>query len=219
MRTPAFVLPLVASAAAAAVGNVLPLPMGEIGWEGPATPGGPSVKVWGNSFEDIEAKIKKDHPGFSIYLDAPQEDTTGSSEAPEVAARAALLQKRVNCDTRFGEVIPYYAEQGISNLRRINGNNCWARARHCIRTQCVGGAGIGLCNDNYNDINIPCTRVAEMAEHVTRNCWKMDTVCRPGQGCHGENETTFGQEFDGGNFNVIVGQCSFFGGGERPVKA
>lgn len=59
MRSAAFILPFVASAAAAAVntGNPtaveggLPLPLGEIGWEGVVTPGGPSVKVWGASFE------------------------------------------------------------------------------------------------------------------------------------------------------------------------
>jgi hypothetical protein len=61
MRSAAFILPFVASAAAAAVntGNPtaveggLPLPLGEIGWEGVVTPGGPSVKVWGASFEVI----------------------------------------------------------------------------------------------------------------------------------------------------------------------
>jgi hypothetical protein len=39
---------------------------------------------------------------------------------------------------------------------------------------------------------------------------EMDTVCRPGQGCHGEIKTTFSQNVDGGNNNVIVGQCSMF---------
>lgn len=32
-----------------------PLPLGELGWEGSITPGGPVVKVWGESFDVSEA--------------------------------------------------------------------------------------------------------------------------------------------------------------------
>ncbi|KAH7347503.1 hypothetical protein B0T11DRAFT_359937 [Plectosphaerella cucumerina] len=226
MRSAPFILPFVASAAAAAVntGNPtaveggLPLPLGEIGWEGVVTPGGPSVKVWGASFEDIEAKIREDYPEFSIY---EEEEQTGpeTSPVPEVVTRAALEKRQRYCDPRFGRVMPHYIDQCISALRRINGNNCWARARHCIRNQCINGGAVGMCNDNHHDINIPCTRVADMAANIRQNCWEVDTACKAGQGCWGENHTTFGQLFDAGGFNVIVGQCGFFGNGQRPVKA
>jgi hypothetical protein len=39
----------------------------------------------------------------------------------------------------------------------------------------------------------------------------MDTVCRPGQGCQGENETTFGQDFDGGNYRSVQYVCFDYG--------
>lgn len=51
MKSAAVVLGLVASATAAAVGEKLPLPLGELGWSGSVTPGGPILEYWGTDFE------------------------------------------------------------------------------------------------------------------------------------------------------------------------
>ncbi|KAL0943370.1 uncharacterized protein CTRU02_201256 [Colletotrichum truncatum] len=219
----ATVLGFVASAAAAALATPsgLPQPLGELGWEGVITPGGPKVEVWGSSFEDIQAKIQVEHPKFSIYTHEEQAAPETSAD-PAVVARSKLERRwgRRVCDNRFGVVMPYFAEQAANNLRRINGNSCKARARTCIRTQCVGGAAIGICNDNHHQIDVPCTGVADMARHIYQNCWELDTDCKAGRGCEGSNHVTFGQLFsDHHTWNVIVGQCGYFGNGERPVKA
>ncbi|KAH7366977.1 hypothetical protein B0T11DRAFT_294852 [Plectosphaerella cucumerina] len=76
--------------------------------------------------------------------------------------------------------------------------------------KCVGGASTGLCNDNHRDIDISCAH-APTWQHIKWSCWKMDTVCRPGQGCQGENETTFGQDFDGGNYRSVQYVCFDYG--------
>lgn len=49
----AIFLSFIASAMTAAVPPSLqpPLPIGEIGWQGSVTPGGPMIEVWGQSFE------------------------------------------------------------------------------------------------------------------------------------------------------------------------
>ena len=48
----------VASAMAAVVppAPALPLPLGEVGWQGSVTPGGPTIEVWGESFEVRDAQ-------------------------------------------------------------------------------------------------------------------------------------------------------------------
>ncbi|KAL0943482.1 uncharacterized protein CTRU02_201369 [Colletotrichum truncatum] len=140
-------LGFVASAAAAAlsVRSEPPQPLGELGWEGAVTPNRPVLEVWGTSFEDIESKIRKDYPNFSIYTEEEQVDPETSAN-PAVATRGELERR-------------------------------W-------------------------------------------NCWELDTDCKAGRGCEGSNHVTFGQLFaDAGNWNVVLGQCSYFGNGERPVKA
>ncbi|TLD20689.1 hypothetical protein PspLS_08542 [Pyricularia sp. CBS 133598] len=88
------ILSLAAYASASAIGNIPPLPIGELGWEGSVVPGGPKVEVWGSSFEDIEAKIRKDHPEFSIY-NANETQTPGATENPSIAPRAVLEARQV----------------------------------------------------------------------------------------------------------------------------
>lgn len=46
---------LAASVSAAAVGTDLPLPLGEVGWSGSVTPGGPLLEYWGTDF-DVSAR-------------------------------------------------------------------------------------------------------------------------------------------------------------------
>ncbi|KAF5009150.1 hypothetical protein FDECE_4594 [Fusarium decemcellulare] len=221
MKLSLTMLGLVAAAAGAALpDDKLPLPLGQVGWEGRVTPDGPIEEYWGDDFDEIEAKIQKDHPGFSIYSDIDPEllepTSADESESPAVAVTRTLEKRNLNCQARFGTVNPFNVNGGINNLRRITAG-CKARARHCIRTQCVGDAGIGLCNDNHHDINIPCPRIADMATEIRGGCYRSDVCCRPApRGCEECNARTSGQKFDG-NHNVIVGACSFFAPGERPV--
>ncbi|KAH7353844.1 hypothetical protein B0T11DRAFT_300918 [Plectosphaerella cucumerina] len=197
----------------------LPLPLGEMGWTGSITPGGPVVQVWGADLDDIEAKIKKDHPEFSMYLDEPIQPLA-SSENPALEAREALSKRlNGNCDGRFGNAKVSGVNDGINSLRRVTAG-CSARARTCIRTQCNHDAAIGLCNDNYHDITVRCTDVANMAEEIRKSChWvKFPHVCPPGRPCTITDHWSHGQEFArAGPWNVIVGTCGFFGGGSRPV--
>ncbi|KAH7353391.1 hypothetical protein B0T11DRAFT_356454 [Plectosphaerella cucumerina] len=228
MKHVGVLLSLAAAAAGAAIGSRSlpesgpPLPMGEIGWEGSVIPGGPLVKIWGADLDDIEAKIKKDHPDFSMFLDVPNEaDPVESSENPAVEAVDALEKRRNgNCDSRFGKADVGYYNDGVHNLRRINGNRCVARARTCIRTQCVRTSAIGLCNDNHHEITVQCTDIANMADTIRLHCgfsrWPL--VCAPGRPCQILEHWTHGQEFaNSGNWNVLAGSCGYFGGGERPV--
>ncbi|KAH6685426.1 hypothetical protein F5X68DRAFT_233171 [Plectosphaerella plurivora] len=225
MKHFSILLSLVAAAAGAALSpradSGLTLPLGEIGWEGSVTPGGPVVKVWGADLDDIEAKIKKDHPEFSIWLDEPNEATPVESSAnPALEVRAALVKRlKGNCDSRFGRADVAYVNDCIINLRKVNGNRCSARARTCIRTQCVRSAAVGLCNDITYDITVNCTDVARMADTVRLACnWiRLPWVCAPGK-CNIQEHWSHGQEFSPGNtWNVIVGTCGFFGNGEKPV--
>ncbi|KAF6802194.1 secreted protein [Colletotrichum musicola] len=227
MRSSTVVLGLAASMASAAVvpiATIAPLPLGEIGWHGAPVAGGPEIDVWGDSFEDIEAKIKAEYnPDFSIYLQDEQE-APGTSDDPAVAARDQLERRarNRNCDKRFGEVVAYYAEQATNNLRRINGNSCKARARHCVRTQCVDGAAVGMCNDNHHDIDIACTTIADFAAEIQRGCYRTEPQCDAHGNCVVSpwRSYTVGQIFsDHLTWNVIVGHCTFFGSGTRPVKA
>jgi hypothetical protein len=56
MKSAVVVLGLVANAAAAAVGeNLPPLPLGELGWSGSVTPGGPVLEYWGQDFEVVNS--------------------------------------------------------------------------------------------------------------------------------------------------------------------
>ncbi|KAH7375439.1 hypothetical protein B0T11DRAFT_293122 [Plectosphaerella cucumerina] len=223
MKSAVIVLGLVANAAAAAVGeNLPPLPLGDLGWSGSVTPGGPVLEYWGQDFADIEAKIRKDYPDFSIYSETEVSTPVSESSAdPAVAARGVLEARHGprHCQTRFGEVNPFSVNSCISNLRRISGG-CKARARTCIRTQCVSGAAVGICNDNHHEINIPCPDIANMAENIKNWCYTHDTYCPPRGSCRDVNPRTSGQIFSNhSTWNVIVGACGFFGNGERPVKA
>ncbi|KAM5343657.1 hypothetical protein ACJ41O_012194 [Fusarium nematophilum] len=157
MRTAAVALSFVASATAAAINTTgPPLPMGELGWGGVVNPGGPKIEVWGNDLDEIEAKIKKYHHEFSIYSEEEEEVPEVSAD-PAVVARGVLEARLINrnCDTRYGEVNDYLVGVAIENLKRVAGNQCKTRARTCIRTKCVNGAAIGLCNDNYHEIVVP----------------------------------------------------------------
>ncbi|GKT61410.1 secreted protein [Colletotrichum tofieldiae] len=69
--------------------------MGEVGWQGSVTPGAPEIEVWGASFKDIEAKIRKEYdPDFSIYTEEEQE-VPGASEDPGLVARQHLERRMV----------------------------------------------------------------------------------------------------------------------------
>ncbi|KAH6843151.1 hypothetical protein B0I37DRAFT_357144 [Chaetomium sp. MPI-CAGE-AT-0009] len=232
MRSPFVILNFAASAAAAAISSSLPasapLPIGEVGWEGAVVPGEPAIVVWGDSFEDIEAKLQSDHPGFSIYQDEANVDEDGgfeeTSEDPALVARG-LLEARAdwgkhNC-LRGGWTYMEVVNSAIKNLNNIKGDTCRVRARKCVRMQCVKGSGVGVCNDNRHDIKLACTQVARMARHILLNCHKSDTICGPpGVGCIGTIPVTQGQVFSAeGKWNTIVGRCTFWGDGpERPVK-
>ncbi|KAL0929738.1 uncharacterized protein CTRU02_215381 [Colletotrichum truncatum] len=73
------------TAAALSVPAGPPQPLGEIGWEGIVTPGGPIV-------EDIESKIRKEQPDFSIYTKEEQASPETSTD-PTVISRG-LLERR-----------------------------------------------------------------------------------------------------------------------------
>ncbi|KAM0274303.1 hypothetical protein ACHAQH_007977 [Verticillium albo-atrum] len=224
MKPTSVLLGFAAHAAAAALGDNLPLPLGEIGWVGSVTPGGPELEYWGIDFEEIEAKIQKDYPGFSIYSDEPSKvselpEETNENPANTVRSILEARQGKRLCSTRFGEVNPFQVNTGINALRKITAG-CKARGRTCIRTQCRTHAAIGLCNDNTYEINIPCPQIATMAEKVKNDCYTHDVSCSFPSSCRDVNPRTAGQMFSpGGTWNVIVGYCTFFGNGERPVRA
>ncbi|WQF85226.1 hypothetical protein CDEST_10240 [Colletotrichum destructivum] len=224
MRSLIFLSLAAFSAAAAVDTSVAPLPIGEVGWEGVVVPGQPPIQVWGDSFEDIEAKIRVDHPDFSIYTEEVQEEPESSGNpSEEVVSLLANVNKDVskyNCN-RGGWVYDFTAWDAIEKVKKIAGNKCMTRARKCVRLSCVSGTAVGVCNDNTHDIHMPCSMVGRMADTIYRNCWKQDTICGPpGAGCIGTMPLTQGQAFSpGGTWNTIIGVCSFFGNGERPVKA
>ncbi|KAH8178519.1 hypothetical protein LIA77_00038 [Sarocladium implicatum] len=201
------------------------LPTGEIGWEGVVVKGEPPVEIWGATFEDIETKIReKYNKEFSIYT-KEENKIIATSENKALKARSKLesRSRNINCDARYGLAQSIYIEAGKDNLRRINGNSCKAKARTCIRTQCTYTSGIGICNDNTWAIDIPCTTIADMAHDIGTRCAWMDAPhCDPQGNCAVSpyNMWERGQAFSPGlSWNVIVGDCTFFGNGERPVKS
>ncbi|KAH7359256.1 hypothetical protein B0T11DRAFT_300182 [Plectosphaerella cucumerina] len=234
MRYPRVILGFAASVALSAavpspsvapLPGAAPLPIGQLGWEGVVIDGEPPVEVWGASFEDIEAKIRAQYnPDFSIYT-KEENKPPAVSENNALVARTQLeaRQRNINCDQRYGDAQSLYVDEGINHLRRVNGNSCKARARTCILNMCVWTSGIGMCNDNTWDIDIPCTTIADYAQVIGMNCAWM-----PHPECHGPDCTVApwnlfekGQAFSPHlSWNVIVGSCSFWGAtGERPVKA
>ncbi|EUC39436.1 hypothetical protein COCCADRAFT_174 [Bipolaris zeicola 26-R-13] len=172
--------------------------------------------------QDIEAKIKKDNPEFSIYL--PEEPARPESSVdPALTAKRTLetRQRDVNCDPRYGFGYIGDVITARDNLRRIAGNSCKARARTCIRTQCINDAAIGICNDNYHDIDIQCTQISDWTLVIVQSCQESVWHCpwTPGDQCVILSTTVRGQVFSPGKtWNVIVGSCGFFGNPERPVK-
>ncbi|KAH7347471.1 hypothetical protein B0T11DRAFT_333580 [Plectosphaerella cucumerina] len=233
MRSIAIIVGLAASAATAAVlpnqpVSAAPLPMGEIGWEGVVIPGQPAVEVWGATFEDIEAKIRKEYnPEFSIYS---EEIVTPPSitENPALLARKHLETRQTGliCNEYFGSTSTYYAEQARDNLRRISGNRCKARARTCIRMQCVQYAAITTCNDQWNkEVDVHCGMIADFADRIlyAPQCFRHAPVtCDAQNNCNHSplGHESFGQIFaNDRSWNVIISSCARWGSGERPVKA
>lgn len=107
------------------------------------------------------------------------------------------------------------------NLRRIAGNSCKARARTCIRTQCINDAAIGICNDNYHDIDIQCTQISDWTLVIVQSCQESVWHCpwTPGDQCVILSTTVRGQVFSPGKtWNVIVGSCGMITILESPSR-
>lgn len=116
----------------------------------------------------------------------------------------------------FGQVYASNVNDGIAHLRGVSAG-CSVAARQCIRTTCDGGAAIVLCNDNYNGITVPCGDIANMAQDINQSCmWSPSESCTP-FGCNPPVYVVSGQEFAGGGYNVIVGECGSFSAGGQPV--
>ncbi|KAH6663319.1 hypothetical protein F5X68DRAFT_251534 [Plectosphaerella plurivora] len=214
MRSIAIIVGLAATAVTAAVLPISrpPLPIGEIGWEGVVIPGQPAVEVWGSSFEDIEAKIRKEYnPDFSIYTEKI-ETPPSITENPALVARKHLETRQTGliCNEYFGSTSTYYAEEARNNLRRISGNRCKARPRTCIRMQ---------------DVDVHCGMIADFADRIlyASACFRhAPMTCDPQNNCNFSPlaHESFGQIFaNDRSWNVIISGCAIWGGGERPVKA
>nr|XP_036582083.1 uncharacterized protein CTRU02_08160 [Colletotrichum truncatum]KAF6790640.1 secreted protein [Colletotrichum truncatum] len=131
-------LGFVASAAAAAlsVRSEPPQPLGELGWEGAVTPNRPVLEVWGTSFEDIESKIRKDYPNFSIYTEEEQVDPETSAN-PAVATRGELERRWVsrlfNKREKYYPFCPVLLGHSTTNRAYMNLLGT-SHLRHAIRT-------------------------------------------------------------------------------------
>lgn len=76
--------------------------------------------------------------------------------------------------------------------------------------QCLGqGQGIGLCNDNHHNIDIPCSVAADMAQTILNKCVSFDINCNRNGDCTSSpwNWLSSGQIFSDQHYNVIVGGC------------
>jgi hypothetical protein len=150
------------------------------------------------------------------------------------------------CNEYFGSTSTYYAEQARDNLRRISGNRCKARARTCIRMQCVQYAAITTCNDQWNkEVDVHCGMIADFADRIlyAPQCFRHAPVtCDAQNNCNHSplGHESFGQIFaNDRSWNVIISSCgkqwfllaslekqhtdfnclARWGSGERPVKA
>lgn len=71
-----------------------------------------------------------------------------------------------------------------------------AGPRVCSVIACTRNAAVWLCNDNAGPIAPPCNSLASYVEDIISAC---------GLTYYHGHQFTRGQEFDTGNFNVVVG--------------
>ncbi|KAI2606781.1 hypothetical protein GGR54DRAFT_408896 [Hypoxylon sp. NC1633] len=158
--------------------------MTNLTWFGNISDGGPEVSFTGPSFSSIESQIRIANPNF-----------TWPVSNDEASIPKKDVQKLV-CDPNgvwWAQI--FRIKEGIEYLRGKTGQ-CYLGPgpRVCTRISCSYTSAIAWCNDNDTPIWIDCSLWADYAQDILDGCSVDDAAQR-----------VRGQQFDSGNWNIIVG--------------
>ncbi|KAI3321500.1 hypothetical protein HD806DRAFT_537173 [Xylariaceae sp. AK1471] len=169
-------------------------------WTGIIEAGGPEMSFNGTIDEvtqQIQA-VKKDFTWEGLRHDLGLGTTPSTSPQPQGATKRDKVG--IICDVQGeGKIGPY--TDNVADAQKLlekNTGTCSVGPgpRVCVAVACTNNAGVWLCNDNTGPIEQPCSSLASYVGDIIGKCgtpW-----------VHG-HKTTKGQEFDSGDFNVIVG--------------
>jgi hypothetical protein len=168
----------------------LPHPIGTFYYNG--TLGGHDVYLNGTA-QEIIAQFQDLHPEFTL----PEPKATRDIPADEIHAFTTRQNGAPLClpIAEWG----WLWAQGPATYKNVDflsslSFGCGVPARTCVRIACQQQSAIYLCNDNYYGLNLSCLALASNADNVCQKCGF--TL--------GNEWFCGGQEFNGGNFNVIV---------------
>lgn len=119
------------------------------------------------------------------------------------------MQTSINCGVGGnGPAENTYLQDGIDHLNSVTDHPCIMEAGPgvCTRVSCSDDTAIWVCNDNSYEIQHSCPDLATYAVDIRAKCHSYTVEM-----------TIRGEEYDSGNFHVVVGGDSCQTDNERPV--
>ena len=185
----------------------------DLTWTGKVGRGGPNVTMSGDSLSDIEHKLNDTQPGGFSWASVDgvtvKRDTHKKVQLYVLSVSLAkhlsltmLAQGKIDCSAGGDDwVSTDPIDEGIRYLHGISGD-CQVEKgfQVCARVSCSWNGGIWLCNDTRDKLSVPCRTIAEYTQDIRDKCW-FDAS----PGAPAFIPIVRGQEFDDGNWNIIVG--------------
>ncbi|KAJ0423208.1 hypothetical protein BJY00DRAFT_321902 [Aspergillus carlsbadensis] len=173
-------------------------------WDVQVTPGGELVTLNG-TIEEVHAELLRLNPNWDEDFPEAEE----AEDADELTERDfdfdsdLTLEKRTdftgskyNCFGSWGLAKSIAINQGITYLRKVNGNpRAAAGPGRCARVSCSYNSGIHWCNDSRSPKTLNSFgSIADGAKYIVAKCKRGSGV----------SAYTAGQVFHKTNWNVIV---------------
>ncbi|RAK97951.1 uncharacterized protein BO80DRAFT_179862 [Aspergillus ibericus CBS 121593] len=158
-------------------------------YTGPITPGGQHMPFTGDSIQEIHSQIKALNPDFELTDNSAVTKRKSSDSDSDSDTKGNLI---CNIPGRFSDTAQtFWIRSGIKYLKGLEGKCGVSKGpKSCARISCSYNAGIFLCNDE--ELHVKCSDLADYANDIIERC--------------DEGEYVNGQEFDDGNWNIVVAE-------------
>ncbi|KAJ5747689.1 uncharacterized protein N7511_009385 [Penicillium nucicola] len=165
-------------------------------WEVQVTPSSEPI-VLNGTVEELHTKLLQLNPKWDEdFAEIETEDDALVERDFDLEKRTDFAGSKYNCFGRWGRCDSIPVNQGITYLRKLNGNpRAAAGPSSCARVSCSYKAAIYWCNDSKSKKTLNSFgSIADGAKYI-------NTKCVLGSGL---SRYTAGQVFHKSNWNVIV---------------